>query len=49
MVTILAFYDASFGWYAADRRTYLQTDRISKINTSLVLGRAENKFALVEF
>jgi hypothetical protein len=37
MVIILAFTDASFGCYAADRRT----DRIPEFNTSLI-GRGKN-------
>jgi hypothetical protein len=36
MVNFLAFYDASFGCYTADR----QTDIIQKINTSLI-GRGK--------
>ena len=44
MVKILAFYDAPFGCYAADRRTDGQTDRrtdrIPKFNTSLI-GRGK--------
>jgi hypothetical protein len=43
MVKILAFYDASFGCYATNRRT----DRIPEFNTSLI-GLGKNHGLLLE-